>query len=123
MESFISHASRDRDLFDEFVDHLVRAQPIGVGFITQDQPVSQAVVHDRSHIVGSHVIAAVQPGVGARDPVQGEGATRAGADVNPALQVFAELLRATRRSHQRHDVSFDCLGYGVLGESQHGPRR
>jgi hypothetical protein len=114
MESFISHASRNSDLFDDFVNHLVRAQAIGVGFITQDESGSQAVVYDRPHIVGSHVVVAVQPGVAARGLVQGEGATWASADVNPALEVFAVLLRTPRRSDECDDVTFDCLGYSNL---------
>ena len=71
-------------------------------------------MYDRPHFVVSRVVVAVQPGVGAGGPVQGEGTTRAGADVNPALEVFAALLRATCRSDERDDVTFDRFGYSNL---------
>jgi hypothetical protein len=71
-DSFIGHVSRHRHLLDDFVDHVVGAQAVGVGFVTQGEPVSQAVMHDCTCVVGSDVIAAVQPGVGAAYLVEGE---------------------------------------------------
>src|SRR5919108_5739757 len=60
------------------------------------------------------MVMAVQPGVGTGDLVEGERAARAGTDVNPALEVFAELLRAARRADEGDDVALDRLSHGDL---------
>ena len=74
----------------------------------------QAVVDEGAYIVGGNMVAPIQPGVCARNLIEGQRAAWAGADVNPALQVFTELLGATRGGDERDDITFHGLGHNDL---------
>src|SRR5262245_50644817 len=110
MDSFIEGSrllpyafpSRHRNLHNQFVDHVVSAQSIRIGFVTQDEAVSQAVMDDGADIVGGNVVAPIELGACTRHLVEGQCATWAGTDVNTALQVCAKLLWAPRSGDERH---------------------
>jgi hypothetical protein len=63
--------SRHRNLLNQFIDHVVRAQSVRIGFVTQDDAMSQAIMEDGAYIVGGDVVAPIYPGVRAGNLVKG----------------------------------------------------
>ena len=74
----------------DLVDGLVGGRALRQRFVTRDEPVAQAIMHHRTHMIGHNEFLAVEPGAHAGTEVQRETAARACADLQP----FAERLAA-----------------------------
>ena len=59
---------------------------------------------DRPHIIGGDMVTTLEPGVGAAALVQGDGGTRAAADLNPLRQRFAVFLGITCGTDELYDI-------------------
>ncbi|MCY1235185.1 hypothetical protein D9M72_477920 [compost metagenome] len=87
---------------------------------------AEHVVHHRLHVVRRDEVLPVQPGMGARHLVQPDGAARAHADLDPAVQLVVDGLGLARGMHQRDHVARDCFAHvdamdlGTRGENRFG---
>src|SRR5262245_33969386 len=59
-------ASGHRDALHDAVYRLVGGDPGRMRFVGEDQTMTENVMHDRLHVVGRYIVAALQPGIGAR---------------------------------------------------------
>src|SRR5690606_5767510 len=97
--------SGQRHFLQQLVHQAVAVPAFGGGFIGGQHPVAQHVRRDRVHVLGGDVVAARQPGAGARAPLQGDRATRAGAPGDAARQVGVIAARIARGQHQFNQIA------------------
>ena len=71
---------------------------------------TQTIVGDGADVVRGHVLAALEPGMGPRRPVECQRAPWAGTDLDPACQVLRVAVTEPRREHYVDDVLLDGLG-------------
>src|SRR5271170_7023859 len=93
--------------FDETVDDLVHLGSFGLRVVTEQNAMTQDVVHDCLHVIGAHKIATAEPGEGARTLVQTDGSSRAGANLNPTTQFLVIQLGSARGLDERDNILLD----------------
>src|SRR6185436_14665355 len=96
--------SRRRNKFGDLVDHLVGVDALRDRFVTQDQPVAQAVMHHGAHMEGRDELLAVEPRAYARTTIQRQAAARAGADLDPCSERVAVAIWEPRGVDDVDDI-------------------
>ena len=83
------------DELNDLADDLVGADALGIGFVAQNNTVTQGIMDDSPDVVWSDMVAAIKPGMDSGAFVQRKAATRAGPDFQMFFQVLAVLVRVS----------------------------
>src|SRR5262249_19962199 len=67
----------------DLVDHLVGGNALRHRLVAQDEPVTQAIVHDSPDMIRCHELTRIEPCTRACAAIEREAAARAGTDLDP----------------------------------------
>src|SRR5690606_22434074 len=99
-----SRLLRQRHPLEQRRDHAVRADALGLGFVTEQDAVAQDVGRDRVDVLGGHVVAPGEPRMRACATVERDGAARARAVGDPAREFGTVRRRVARRERELDQV-------------------
>jgi hypothetical protein len=96
---------------------LIRFDSLGLSVVTEQNAMTQNIVHNGLNIVRQNIISPSQPCIGTRAFIEADGAGRTGSDLNLYTQVLVVALRIASGFNESDNVVLNCFSHLNFGGS------